>query len=399
MKIGLGTYTYFWQIAARGDDDSFLEEMLEDAAGHGGQVFQICDYPPLDGFDAARLRSVRREAEALGIELEIGTRGVTSEHLERYLEIADALGARLVRSMFSRAGEVPDLAQATRELASALPRYRASGVTLGLETYEQVPVTDMLRIIDELGTERFGVCLDPANGIGAYEMPQDTIARTAPYVVNVHVKDFAFARRGGAGVHGDRPRPRRRGTRPRRDVGRGRPTRPGREPHPRALGSPRAGRRRDRGDRAELDGPRHADPPRPGAGVTATRPRAVIVGEALIDELVDGVRRTSHPGGSPMNVAYGLGRLGIDTLLVTSLGDDAHGSRIREHLAGAPVRLLTPGPTPAATSVAVARLGADGDARYDFEITWELAPLSDTVPHSALVHADPSRCCSAEAPR
>jgi sugar phosphate isomerase/epimerase len=54
-----------------------------------------------------------------------------------------------------------------------------------------------VRTIEQLGTDHFGICLDPANGIGAYEMPQDTIAVTAPYVVNVHVKDFDFARREG----------------------------------------------------------------------------------------------------------------------------------------------------------------------------------------------------------
>jgi sugar phosphate isomerase/epimerase len=99
--------------------------------------------------------------------------------------------------MFSRAGETPELGEASRQLAAVLPAYRSAGVTLGLETYEQVSAADTVRVIDELGTDHFGVCLDPANGIGSYEMPQDTIARTAPYVVNVHVKDFDFARREG----------------------------------------------------------------------------------------------------------------------------------------------------------------------------------------------------------
>lgn len=197
MKTGLGTYTYYWQIAAHAGDPGFLDIMLEEAAGLGAKVFQVCDYPPLDDFDQARMRGLRRRADVLGLDLEVGTRGVRAEHLARYLRIAETLEARFVRSMFSNAGETPRLDEAVRELAEALPLYRQAGVTLGLETYEQVSVADMIGVIDDLGRDGFGVCLDPANGIGAYEMPQDTIARTAPYVVNVHVKDFDFARREG----------------------------------------------------------------------------------------------------------------------------------------------------------------------------------------------------------
>lgn len=197
MKIGLGTYAYFWQIASRRGDDAFLETMLDEAVELGAQVFQVCDYAPLDGFGASRLAQIRRHAESLGLELEVGTRGVDATHLARYLGIAEALNARFVRSMFSRAGEEVVLGDASRELKMALPGFRAAGVTLGLETYEQVSAADTVRVIEQLGADHFGVCLDPANGIGSYQMPQDTIAITAPFVVNIHVKDYDFARREG----------------------------------------------------------------------------------------------------------------------------------------------------------------------------------------------------------
>ena len=43
---------------------------------------------------------------------------------------------------------------------------------------------------------------------------------------------------------------------------------------------------------------------RPGAGADV-----VVVGEALIDIVVSSQGTVEHPGGSPANVAYGLGRL------------------------------------------------------------------------------------------
>lgn len=107
---------------------------------------------------------------------------------------------------------------------------------------------------------------------------------------------------------------------------------------------------------------------------------AVVVGEALTDVIVerDGAE-ARHPGGSPANVAYGLGRLGRRTALVTELGDDGDGAAIRAHLASAGVEVRTQGAA-ARTSSAIARLGADGSAEYRFELTWELGPVAVVEP-------------------
>jgi len=101
----------------------------------------------------------------------------------------------------------------------------------------------------------------------------------------------------------------------------------------------------------------------------------LVVGEALVDV----VHRTDgsvaeHPGGSPANVALGLGRLGRSADLLTDLGDDAHGAVVRDWLAASGARLL---PTAAGrrTSTATARLRADGSAVYEFDLSW--APLGD----------------------
>ncbi|SDS61682.1 carbohydrate kinase [Jiangella sp. DSM 45060] len=107
---------------------------------------------------------------------------------------------------------------------------------------------------------------------------------------------------------------------------------------------------------------------------------ALVVGEALTDVIVerDGAE-ARHPGGSPANVAYGLGRLGRRTALVTELGDDAGGAAIRAHLASAGVEVRIQGAA-ARTSSAIARLGADGSAEYRFELTWELRPVTVAEP-------------------
>jgi fructokinase len=115
-------------------------------------------------------------------------------------------------------------------------------------------------------------------------------------------------------------------------------------------------------------------------------PRALVVGEALIDAVrrPDG-DRSEHPGGSPANVAIGLGRLDRRVDLLTWLGDDPHGDLVREHLAASHVHVLTGDRTPERTPVATAHLDADGVATYDFDLTWDLPASWDEDPGDPLV--------------
>ena len=114
--------------------------------------------------------------------------------------------------------------------------------------------------------------------------------------------------------------------------------------------------------------------------------RFLITGEALTDIVVDadGARR-EHPGGSPLNVAVALSRLGHEAHLLTRIGADARGDAIRAHLDASGVH-LTPGSTGAArTSTAQARLDADGAAAYTFDLDWDPDP-SGLPPRVEAVH-------------
>lgn len=101
--------------------------------------------------------------------------------------------------------------------------------------------------------------------------------------------------------------------------------------------------------------------------------RALVVGEALVDVVLrPGAEPAEHPGGSPANVAIGLGRLGRRVDLLTWLADDAHGDLVREHLAGSDVHVLAGDRGPERTPVARAHLDAEGAATYEFDLTWDL---------------------------
>jgi fructokinase len=113
-------------------------------------------------------------------------------------------------------------------------------------------------------------------------------------------------------------------------------------------------------------------------GAPAETPDVVVIGEALVDVVTSFEGTVEHPGGSPMNVAYGLGRLGVRTALLTSIGDDDRGRAIEAHILGAGVSLVPGSKSFGSTSSAIATLAADGSARYAFDIRWELPPVAPT---------------------
>jgi fructokinase len=112
---------------------------------------------------------------------------------------------------------------------------------------------------------------------------------------------------------------------------------------------------------------------------------ALVVGEALIDEVVEGDRISRHPGGSPANVALGLARLGVVTVFHTAIGDDADGDLIDRHLSASGVTITAESVTTAPTSEAVATLAPDGSATYRFTLSWDPARLDD-LESPTLIH-------------
>lgn len=101
-----------------------------------------------------------------------------------------------------------------------------------------------------------------------------------------------------------------------------------------------------------------------------------VIGEALVDEVVQpGQDPVPHVGGSPMNVAVGLARLGHPVQFLGRFGKDVYGDMVAGHLRENSVMVPLP-PDALPTSVARAELDSTGAASYDFALDWELPALT-----------------------
>ena len=104
-----------------------------------------------------------------------------------------------------------------------------------------------------------------------------------------------------------------------------------------------------------------------------------VIGEGLVDVVQRSSGIEAHVGGSPLNVAVGLARLGHPVQFIGRYGRDAYGDSVAAHLRSSSVMLpLAPDGLP--TSVATALVDDDGAATYTFDLAWELPGLGERLP-------------------
>lgn len=113
---------------------------------------------------------------------------------------AAAVGARVMRICAGGRGTRPshwaDHKAALLPLLTPLVREaQAAGVVLAVENHIDLLANEMVDLVETIGSDHLGVCLDTANNLRMYENPKDVIRRLAPYAKATHIKDIVA--RGG----------------------------------------------------------------------------------------------------------------------------------------------------------------------------------------------------------
>jgi len=196
--LGLGTYGVGWAIGVPGYEppdqplDAFRLLRLADELGL--RLVQIADNLPLDALDSAACERLRTEAQQRGIAIEVGTRGIQTDHLHSYLEIAAYFGSPILRVVVDSHDHHPTPDEVVSLVRSTLPALKAAGITLAIENHDRFKARILADIIRTLDDPHVGICLDTVNSFGALEGPDVVVAALAPYVVNLHLKEFVVRR-------------------------------------------------------------------------------------------------------------------------------------------------------------------------------------------------------------
>lgn len=198
MKLGIGSYTYTWGVGIPGyplpERKLTALDLIRKAEELNVQVVQICDNLPLHLLTPRELLELKVAAEKAKIMIEVGTRGIEPEHLRGYLKIAKYLNSNILRVILHKDTGILEVEEALSLLQQIVPELEALNITLAIENHEKHRVKDLAYLVKQLNSVNVGICLDTVNSFGALEALEQVMEQLAPFVVNLHYKDFIIKR-------------------------------------------------------------------------------------------------------------------------------------------------------------------------------------------------------------
>lgn len=221
MRVGIEICHGF--IEDIGYDDFVTAFKRVKTFGFDGMYYKSPQYLS-ESLDSGKLKAAREYADELGLYLEVGLGRVnpynTNEApkvwmlgggnyrlgMEKIIRAAAEMGCHeLVGVTAGWKGQysgyfcidrfrtdvswTEQLRATARFLSALAPTLRDCGSRINLETHEEITSFEILRIIEEIGSDVVGVALDTANVLSRGEDPVAAARRTAPYCHQTHAKD------------------------------------------------------------------------------------------------------------------------------------------------------------------------------------------------------------------
>jgi sugar phosphate isomerase/epimerase len=189
-------------------------EYLDYCAKQQAKVVHFSEVRFIGNLESENLKRVRRHAEQLGIELEIGMRsicptskmfdasaGTADEQLARMIDAAVTVGSKIVRAVLGSSDDRKPgpLSLHMESLVQVLRRVRSramdAGVKVAIENHAgDMQAHELKTVIEEAGRDFVGACLDSGNPLWTLEDPHVTLETLHPYVLTSHVRDSAVWR-------------------------------------------------------------------------------------------------------------------------------------------------------------------------------------------------------------
>ncbi|MEG1639328.1 MAG: sugar phosphate isomerase/epimerase family protein [Ruthenibacterium sp.] len=218
LKIGLDTESlHLWLQNKKMDIIGFIETAHE--FGLDGVMINLIKDYNLDpqwgslGSDSQEhLERVRQTLQEYNMYVELATKGLEYEHLLRVIQIADTIGADIIRTYIpitlnsqterSTGGEgrydlgkvrldfepsvFDDAVISLKKIIPILKKYR---IKLALENHEYETSMELVRVIEQINSPWIGLHYDFGNAMMAWEQPVEAAKNMAPYTITTHFKD------------------------------------------------------------------------------------------------------------------------------------------------------------------------------------------------------------------
>jgi 3-oxoisoapionate decarboxylase len=197
MQLGISSYTFTWAVGVQGSVPSnplSAYGLIDKAATSGLKLVQIADNLPLEELPDNELADLYNYSRKHGVEIEMGSRGLTIEHTLKCLDVAEKLHSPVLRMVIDKPGFEPDLPGIIDIIKRLVPEFRSKKIRLAIENHDRLKAREFEEIILTTGNEWLGICLDSVNSMGAGEGFETVSEILIPYTINLHIKDFAISR-------------------------------------------------------------------------------------------------------------------------------------------------------------------------------------------------------------
>ncbi len=197
MRLGISTYSYTWAIGVPGqmpEKPLSAFGLLDKAHALGVGLVQYADNLPLEKLPASELDKIRNYASSKNISIEMGGRGLTVDHTLLCLKTATALASPILRMVIDGRGYEPDLDSIIQLIKDIEPEFANRNIKLALENHDRLKARQFEYIIQSVGSNYVGICLDSVNSMGAGEGFENVSEILIPYTFNLHLKDFSIRR-------------------------------------------------------------------------------------------------------------------------------------------------------------------------------------------------------------
>ncbi len=176
-----------------------VQQLMDQALAAHVQGVEI----PVSLVEGEDIPSVARAARQRGLFITLATSGYTAGPLRESILLGAQLEAETVRTVVGGAkigGDrsplagrwQPFLQDVLTHLKEATASAEKAGVNLAVENHQDLASEELLWLCESIGSTRFGITLDTGNPLATAEEPLDYFRRVAPYVKNVHLKDYCL---------------------------------------------------------------------------------------------------------------------------------------------------------------------------------------------------------------
>jgi 3-oxoisoapionate decarboxylase len=172
-------------------------------------TWAMISLPPATLADEAAIKAIRAHADSLGIRLQLAfgsvcpsargfnaQLGTLEEQVGRALRASQIFGAKCMRCVLGGDPERPQIEMHIDNMIKAVRAIRSriadSGVKLAVENHGgDLQAREMKMMVEAVGTDVMGVCLDSGNPVWMLEDPHLTLETLIPYAETSHVRDSA----------------------------------------------------------------------------------------------------------------------------------------------------------------------------------------------------------------